>query len=140
MHLRVEHGAPKAVLARILDQELQHAAPDARAAALGHDCHPPDFDVIIMREHPAASDGAFRLRRVCRSCTFERERMNGTRVIGVEFYLLGHVLLFDKHAPAKRPRLLHTHAVAADLNDSERRRNVHRISTSARPAHRQTAP
>jgi hypothetical protein len=66
--------------------------------------------------------------------------MDGARVIGIEFNFLGHVLLFDKDAAAERPRLLHTRAIAADLYNAERRRSVHRISTSARLSHRQTVP
>src|SRR6266481_4576803 len=131
VHLRVEHGAPKTALARMFDQELQHAPPDAGAAAFGQYRHAADLDVIATREHPAASDRTFRAFRTCRTCALERERMDGARVVGVEFDFLGHVLLFDKDAATERPRLLHARAIAADLDNAERRRSVHRISTSA---------
>jgi hypothetical protein len=137
MHLRVEHGAPKAALARMFEEELQHAPSDTRAAAFGQHGHPPDLDVIAMHEHPAASH---RTLGTVRICDFERERMDGVRVVGVEFDFLGYVLFFDKDAAAERPCLLHPRAIVADLDNADRRRSFHRISTSARPSHRQTAP
>jgi hypothetical protein len=76
----------------------------------------------------------------CMSARSIAAGMDGARVVGVEFDFLGHVLLFDKDAAAERPRLFHARVIAADLDNPERRRSVHRISTSARPPHRQTAP
>lgn len=55
--------------------------------------------------------------------------MNGTRVVGVEFNLLRHVLFFDKDSPAERPRLFHARAVVADFDNREW--SVHRIPTIA---------
>src|SRR5207253_1168232 len=85
VQLRVEHGAPEAALARMFDQKLQHATPDARAAALGQHRHPADLDVIATLQHSAASDWTL---------TLDRERMDGARVVGVELDFLGHALLF----------------------------------------------